>query len=404
MIKMGAVEVKNGIYSVGILNPAMRIFDVIMRTEYGTTYNSYVVKGSEKTALIEVSHAEFFDSYLSNIKEVCDPAEIDYIVLNHCEPDHSGALADLMKYCPNAKIVVSKAGSIYLKNITNRTDLDVISPKDGESIDLGGKTLKFISAPLLHWPDSMFTYVEEDKTIFTCDFFGAHYCEPYVFDKNIVYEKAYEEAIHYYYVAIFGPFKAAVQKGLEKALALDFDTACVSHGPVLTKGNKLEYVIEKYKEWSAPTESDNKNIPVFYCSAYGNTGKIAEAIAAGISEVIPEANVEVLNINDYDMGELSAKLNGSDAFAIGTPTINSDAVAPVWNLLSHVDAINNRKKPAFVFGSFGWSGEGVPNVIARLNGLKMNVFGDGLKVTFVPSEADLENAKAQGAEFAKTFA
>src|SRR5699024_6708660 len=110
--------------------------------------------------------------------------------------------------------------------------------------------------------------------------------------KNIVYEKAYEEAIHYYYVAIFGPFKAAVQKGLEKALALDFDTACVSHGPVLTKGNKLEYVIEKYKEWSAPTESDNKNIPVFYCSAYGNTGKIAEAIAAGISEVIPEANVE----------------------------------------------------------------------------------------------------------------
>ena len=178
----------------------------------------------------------------------------------------------------------------------------------------------------------------------------------------------------------------------------------MSHGPVLTKGNKLEYVIEKYKEWSAPTESDNKNIPVFYCSAYGNTGKIAEAIAAGISEVIPEANVEVLNINDYDMGELSAKLNGSDAFAIGTPTINSDAVAPVWNLLSHVDAINNRKKPAFVFGSFGWSGEGVPNVIARLNGLKMNVFGDGLKVTFVPSEADLENAKAQGAEFAKTFA
>ena len=245
---MGAVEVKNGIYSVGILNPAMRIFDVIMRTEYGTTYNSYVVKGSEKTALIEVSHAEFFDSYLSNIKEVCDPAEIDYIVLNHCEPDHSGALADLMKYCPNAKIVVSKAGSIYLKNITNRTDLDVISPKDGESIDLGGKTLKFISAPLLHWPDSMFTYVEEEKTIFTCDFFGAHYCEPYTFDKNIVYEKAYEEAMHYYYVAIFGPFKAAVQKGLEKALALDFDTACVSHGPVLTKGNKLEYVIEKYKE------------------------------------------------------------------------------------------------------------------------------------------------------------
>ena len=171
---MAAIKITENLYSVGILNPNMRIFDVVMRTEYGTTYNSYLLRGEQKTALIETCHKTYFEQYLGNIREVMDTEQIDYIILNHCEPDHSGALAELLSLCPNAEILVSRAGAIYLKNIANREDLKIRFVKDGESIDLGGRQLRFISAPFLHWPDSMFTWDEQDKTLFSCDMFGSH--------------------------------------------------------------------------------------------------------------------------------------------------------------------------------------------------------------------------------------
>ena len=400
---MASCRIGNDIYSVGILNPAMRIFDVVMRTDYGTTYNSYLVRGTEKTALIEVSHATYFNQYLDNIKEVCDPAEIDYIILNHCEPDHSGALAQLLPYCPKAEVVVSRAGSIYLKNITNREDYPVRIAKDKDSLDLGGKTLSFINAPFLHWPDSMFTWCPEEKTLFPCDMFGAHYCEPYTFDYHTAYPDKYEIAFKGYYDAIFGPFKPYVISGMEKIKDLDIERICTSHGPVITKEGRLSYVMEKYREWSAPAPKTQKQIPLFYCSAYGNTRKIANAIADGIREVLPEANVCTYDLNHNDLGEMAGLLNSSDAFCVGSPTLNADAVAPIWMLLSHVDAINNKKKPVLAFGSYGWSGEAVPNLTARLTGLKMNVFEDGFKVTFVPSEDDLSAAKETGRRFAQSL-
>lgn len=394
-------KITESISSVGVLNPIMRIFDVIMRTDYGTTYNSYIIKGSKKTALIETCHLTYWEQYLENIKEVCDPASIDYIILNHCEPDHSGVLAKLSKQCPNAEIIASQAGSIYLKNITNLPDFKVRVAKDGDVLDLGGKELQFINAPFLHWPDSMFTWCEAEKTLFSCDFLGCHYCEPHDFDYHVAYPAKYEDAFRYYYVGIFGPFPAYVQNGLAKIKDLDIDFVCNSHGPIITKGCRLDYVKQKYNEWSQPRKNAVKTVPVFYCSAYGNTGLVAEEFRLGILEVLPEAAVTVYDINNYPMADMQAALNSSDAFAVGSPTINADAVAPVWNLLSHVDAIGNRKKPAFAFGSYGWSGEAVPNIVARMTGLKLAVFGEGFKFQFVPSEADLEKARALGHEFAK---
>ena len=176
--------------------------------------------------------------------------------------------------------------------------------------------------------------------------------------------------------------------------------ACTSHGPVLTSGCMLEYVLDKYAEWSCPVENGKISIPIFFCSAYGNTGLIAQEIRNGILETIPDAECEIYDINEHPMSELQYKLNTSSAFAVGSPTINGDAVAPVWNLLSHVDAINNKKKPVLVFGSYGWSGEAIPNLTARLTGLKMTVYSDAVKVQFVPSEADFENARATGKSFA----
>ncbi|WP_040196904.1 FprA family A-type flavoprotein [Candidatus Soleaferrea massiliensis] len=400
---MSVCKITDNIYSVGILNPNLRVFDIVMATDYGTSYNSYIVKGKEKTALVETCHLTYFDAYLENIRSVCRLEEIDYIILNHCEPDHSGALAKLAELIPNATIVVSTAGSIYLKNITNNKDLKVRVAKDGDTLDLGGKELKFISAPMLHWPDSMFTWDKDDKVLFSCDFLGSHYCEPLVFDYNIVYKDAYEKAFKGYYDAIFGPFKPYVLAGLQKMEGLDIEFVANSHGPILTKNGLLEYAKEMYKVWSQPQKNPVKTIPVFYCSAYGNTGKLAEKIKEGILEVYSDARVDVCNIIEHDMAQLSALLNSCDAFAVGSPTINRDAVPPVWVLLSHVDAINNQKKPCLAFGSFGWSGEAVPNIAARLNGLKMKVFGDGYKVCFVPSEEDLQKAKELGREFAQSL-
>ena len=398
---MPAVKLSEGVYSVGIMNPNMRVFDIVMQTESGTSYNSYIVKGADKTALIETSHDSFMEIYLDNIREVCDPAEIDYVVLNHNEPDHSGALARLLAYMPNAKVVASVAGATYLKNITNMP-LDITKVKDGDSLDLGGKTLRFVNAPFLHWPDSMFTYLPEDKMVFTCDFLGCHYCEPYTWDRYIAYPDAYETALKLYYNAIFGPFGPYVQKGLDKLETLEFDTVCNSHGPILTKDGLLPHVMEMYRQWSAPSERTNPQIPVFYCSAYGNTKHIAEAIREGILSVHPQAETECYDLIAHDMADLQAKLNQSNGFAVGTPTLNRDALPPVWMLLAGVDAINCAKKPCAVFGSYGWSGEGIPNVKQRLESLKMKVVGE-FKTIFVPTAEDLEKAKELGAELARAI-
>ncbi len=399
---MSSAKVTNDIYSVGILNPNMRVFDIVMTTDYGTSYNSYLVKGNEKVALIEACHKTYFKQYLENIKEVIDPAKIDYVVLNHNEPDHTGSLAELMDYLPNATILISQAGSIYLKNITNRKDLKVQVVKNGETIDLGGKTMEFITAPFLHWPDSMFTWVKEDGTLFSCDFLGAHYCEPYTFDYNIAYPEKYESALKGYFDAIFAPFKSYVRAGLEKIKDLPIERVCSSHGPILTKGVRLEFVIEEYKLWSAAPQKEKMTIPVFYTSAYGNTRKIAKAIQKGILQAQPDAVVETYDIIKHDMGALAQLLNECDGFALGSPTINGEAVPPLWMLLAHVDVINNKKKPVLVFGSYGWSGEAVPNLIARVTGLKMAPFGEGYKVCFVPTEEDLEKAVELGRSFGET--
>ncbi len=399
---MSAVKITNSVYSVGILNPNMRIFDIVMKTDYGTTYNSYIIK-AEKTALVETVHLRYFDRFIENISEVCDVKSIDYLIMNHNEPDHSGSIAKLLELNPDITIIVSQAGSLYLKNITNNPNAKVQVVKDGDTLDLGGKVLKFINAPFLHWPDSMFTWDEDEKVLFSCDFLGSHYCEPYTLDTHIAYPKAYEVAFKGYYDAIFGPFKKYVLAGLSKIEGLDINYVCTSHGPVITKEGRLNYVKAMYKQWSQPHKNEVPQIPVFYCTAYGNTGLIAEAIKEGIESVLPNANVTLYDLVEHDIAALGAVLNASDAFAIGSPTLNRDALPPVWQLISHIDAVNIQKRPVLLFGSYGWSGEAVGFLKQRLTSLKLNVFGDGFKVTFVPSEEDLKNAKELGAEFAKSL-
>jgi flavorubredoxin len=396
-------EFAKDVYSVGVLNPNMRVFDIVMKTDFGTSYNSYLVKGSEKTALIEAVHKDYLDYFLSNIKQTAEIDKIDYLIMNHNEPDHSGAIEKLLDVMPDLTIIASQAGALYLKNITNKPNLNVKVVKDGETLDLGGKTLTFINAPFLHWPDSMFTYLKEDKVLFSCDYLGSHYCEPQMIDTEVTYPESYESAFLGYYTAIFGPFKPYVLKGYEKIKDLDLEFIAPSHGPVLTKGCQLEKAIEKYIQWSTPVQRDHKLIPLFYCSAYGNTKKLAQEIAAGILEVLPDAEVPVYNIIDHDMEVLGGVLNDSDAFLIGSPTLNRDAVPPVYVLLAHADAVNIAKRPVGVFGSYGWSGEAAANIKARLASLKTKVFEEDCRVIFVPSQDDLGKAREYGKAFAASL-
>ena len=417
---MSVNQISENIYSVGVLNPALRIFDIVMKTDYGTSYNAYLIKNGKnngKTALVETVHARFFGEYLGNIKSILGDTPPDYLIMNHNEPDHSGSVAKLTEIYPDITVIESKAGAIYLKNIVNK-DVKIKTVSDNETLDLGGELdkLKFIIAPFLHWPDSMFTYFEKDKTLFTCDFLGSHFCEPTVFDYNIKYPKEYESAFLYYYTAIFEPFKPYVLSGLDKIKDIDVKTACPSHGPVLTDYinyinniecieycGRLDYAKKMYAEWSKPHKNETEQIPIFFCSAYRNTEMLASRIKSGIQEIKTNADVCIYDINEHDMIVLSQILHSSDAFLIGSPTINRDAVAPVWNLINTIDAVSMKDRPCAVFGSYGWSGEGCPNLISRLQGLKMKVFGDPCRCQFIPSETELTAAVEFGREFARSL-
>lgn len=380
-------KLKDNVYSIGVLNPSLRVFDIIMKTEFGTTYNAYLVKG-QKNALIETVHESFFDEYLENIESLIEIKDIDYIILNHTEPDHTGSVRRLLELNPNITVISTAPGSKYVSGISN-SKIKAQIVKNNDTLDLGnGKVLKFIIAPFLHWPDSMFSYLENDSILFSCDFFGAHYCEPQILDTHVKYHKDYANAFQYYFEAIFGPFKQSVLDGLDKIKDLNIDMICTSHGPVLTES--IENVKTKYRSWceEALKPNENKKCLILYVSAYGYTKKLAQT---AYDKLKAETNyeVDIINIIEESLGVIKEKFEKSDAIMIGSPTINRDALKPVWDVLSLTDAIINRGKPVAVFGSYGWSGEAVAMIKNRLESLGLKVIDDGLRVNFNPDQNDI---------------
>lgn len=399
---MKSLKIKNDIHWVGTLDPNLRIFDIIMYTPYGTTYNSYVVKGSEKVALFETVKVTFFEDYLEKLKELdIDITKIDYIVVDHTEPDHAGSVAKILELSPKAKVVGTPIAIKFMKQIANK-EFDYIAVGDGDSISLGNKTLKFISAPMLHWPDSMYTYIEEDKMLITCDSFGSHYCLDSVFNDKIDNKANYMEALRYYYDCIMGPFKPYVLKAIDKIKNLEIETICPGHGPVLVE-NPLE-IVNIYKEWStpAPKNTSTKKVTIPYVSSYGYTEEMAKTLAKGIES---RGNIEtkLYNITYSEINDILNDIADSDGLLFGSPTIVGELLEPVRDLLSKLNPTVHGGKLASAFGSYGWSGEAVPRIITRLKELKMKVFEDGYKVNFKPSDKDLESAFEFGAKFADTL-
>lgn len=394
-----AEKINEGVYWVGVQDPDLRIFDIVMTTEYGTSYNSYLIMGGEKTVLIETVKDKFFDEFLANLQEVTALEKIDYLIVNHTEPDHVGSVEKLLEKIPGLTVVGSETALEFLKDIVNRK-FKAQPVGDGDKIDLGGKTLRFISAPFLHWPDSMYTYLEEDSILFTCDSFGCHYSDERLF--NDLMEEDFTEAYKYYFDVIISPFKPYVLEALGKIKDLKISTICPGHGPILRRD--IPHYLEMYRTWSEQPvkgEGEKPAIVMAYVSAYGYTEMLADMIVDGILTV-DDFEVNRYDLVDADLDEVMEKINSADGLLIGSPTINGDALPPIWQLLTRLSPIVHAGKVAAAFGAYGWSGEAVPSIEARLSSLRMKV-QPGLKVKFKPSEGELEEAFKMGMDFAKVI-
>ena len=372
-----------------------------METKFGTSYNSYLLRGSEGIALFETVKEKFFDEHLEKIRSVINLEDINYVVVNHTEPDHAGSVEKILEYAPNATVVGSNLAIKYLTEIINKPFKNKVV-KDGETLSLGNKTLKFISAPQLHWPDTMYTYVIEDETLITCDSFGAHYCDERVLKSAIEDSKEddYIEAYNYYFRMIMGPFKPFVLKALYKIKDLDLKFICPGHGLVLDNNN-IEKYMNLYKEWCQSVKRKKQSIVIPYVSAYGYTEEIAQEIKKGIESSNFDVDILMYNLVTADMNEVLSEINQCSGLLLGSPTLLSDTLPQIWTILTSLNPVIHKGLSASCFGSYGWSGEALKNINERYKQLKLNVVSEPLGIIFKPSENNLKDAYNFGLDFAK---
>lgn len=392
---MKTLELRDGFYWAGIVDDTLRVFDIIMYTEFGTTYNSYVWKTGDKIILFETAKAKFFDEYLDKLKEVIDVTKIDYLVVSHTEPDHAGSIEKLLEYSPQMKVIATGCAIGFLKEIVNR-DFCSIAVKDNQKMEIGGKTLRFMIVPNLHWPDTMYTYIEEEQILVTCDSFGSHYGFHDILVSKVTNHEDYMRATKYYFDCIIGPFKPYMLKALARVRELDVTMICPGHGPVLDE--KIDFMYNTYEEWCTVINPNKKKTVVIpYVSAYGYTKQLAEEITRGIQDS-GDIDVHAYDMVEADQAKVLEELGFADGILFGTPTIVGEALKPIWDLTTSIFAGTHGGKLASAFGSYGWSGEGVPHIIERLKQLKMKVV-DGLRVRFKPSDVQLLDAYEYGYNF-----
>lgn len=388
------LEITPDVKWIGVLDPDLITFDVVMQTQYGTTYNSYFVNATKKT-IIETAKDKYWETYLDKIRQVTDPSEIEYIVLDHTEPDHTGCLAKLLAIAPDATVIGSGNAIRYLADMLG-TSFRHRVVKDGDIVDLGNKKLRIIGAPNLHWPDSIYSYLEEDKILFTCDSFGAHYCSEEMFD-----DKAgnWDEAFRYYFDVIMKPFSKFMLKAIEKIRPLDIAAVCPGHGPILrTNWKKYVDLSEKYAR-AAALLPGKQRVFIPYVSAYQNTGALAASIAEGIAQA-GDIEVQVMDIEHVSLEVLEDQVAGSTGVIIGCPTINQNILLPVYQLFAVINPMRDHGKMGGAFGSYGWSGEARKLIESNLSNLKLKFFGEGVFVKFTPHSEELK----KGYEYGKAFA
>ncbi|WP_434414679.1 FAD-dependent oxidoreductase [symbiont of Argiope bruennichi] len=406
---MKKLKILENLFYVGVQDKDLKVFDIVMVSNYGTSYNSYIFKDSEECyVLFETVKISFFDEYIQKIKEIIgsnDLNNIKYVIVNHTEPDHSGSLLKLLELIPNICFVASTVAIKYLKEILN-VDFNYLETEKIKKLELKTEIIEFIDAPFLHWPDSIYSYLKNNKCLVTCDSFGAHFSFDEVisskFDEET--EKKYWQAYFYYWKCIFSPFKNFLLSAINKIKNLEFNYILNGHGPLLDNKKHIDLAIKKYVDWSITKKNTEiKKYLIFYCSAYGYTNEILEEICKGISSVNSKVEFKIYKIDilDYQTKkfQILLDLETSDAVLVGSPTINSDALPIIWDILGNFGVFSCLRKFATCFGSYGWSGEAIPNIEQRLTQLKFKVFS-GLKILFKPSDKQKNIAFNFGKNFA----
>ncbi len=392
-------KVSTSVDFIGAFDPQIRTFDIIMKTANGSSYNSYLIRGSEGVAVMDTVKKEFSEDFFHSLELLCKYDEIKYIVLHHLEPDHSGALVELMQKAPRAQLIISGRAVMMLKGLLKK-EIAFEVANTGKTISLGDKTIEFLSTPFLHWPDTMSSYLHEDKVLFSGDVFGSHYYDERLFDDKV---GDFSYAFKYYYDHIMRPFKLYVRQALKLYSKFNIDIIAPLHGPILR--SNPQYYIDKYAQWSSEAkfrkhEFGQKMICVFYMSSYDNTQEMAKKITEGADSVegVVASMYDLASLDERNMIDL---LEESDAIIVGSPTINGDAVKPAWDLLSCMAFLESNGKIGAAFGSYGWTGEAPEMLHDRMRWLKFRLPVPPLKIKLIPTQEELESCVLFGQEVAE---
>lgn len=353
-------EIKPNIYYVGSIDWDRILFDELIPLPDGTSYNAYLIKGSKKTALIDTVDPSKTSELINQLRDI---KSIDYIIAHHAEQDHSGSIPDILEIYPNAKVICNPKCKNMLTDLLHIPDDKFIEIEDRETLSLGDKTLEFIYTPWVHWPETMITYLKEDKILFTCDFFGSHLATSNLFAKNeyMVYESAKR-----YYAEIMMPFRVAIEKNIEKIKDLDISFIAPSHGPIY---NNLNFIIDAYKEWIS-NEVKNE-VVIAYVSMHGST----KAMIDYLIDAFIQRGVEVkpFNLSVSDIGELAMALVDAATMIIATPTVLGSAHPLAVYAAYLVNALRPKTRYISIIGSYGWGSRTVEQILDILKNLKAEV-------------------------------
>jgi len=376
---MAIQKLKTDVFSVGAKHWDRRLFDELIPLPAGTTYNAYLVRGSAKTALIDTVDPEKRDDLLENLGNL-EIKNIDYVIANHAEQDHSGVIPVIIEKYPDARVVTNEKCKNMLIDLLQIPEDKFLVVGDQETLSLGDKTLQFILMPWVHWPETMVTYLREDRILFSCDFFGAHSASSELFVKNEA--RVYESAKRYY-AEIMMPFRTKIVGNLEKLEDIEIDMIAPSHGQVYAKP---EMILNAYKDWTSDNVKNEVVIP--YVSMHGSTQKIVEYLIDSLTE--RNIVVKPFNLTVTDIGELAIELVDAATIVIGSPTVLTGPHPAVVSAAYLANALRPKARFATVIGSYGWGGKMVDQIVAMLGNLKVELLSPVL-IKGYPKDADYQS-------------
>jgi flavorubredoxin len=359
---MSIRKIKERIYAVGVNHWDRRLFDELIPLPDGTSYNSYIVKGSEKTVLIDSVEPEVEMELFNNLKKL-NIDKIDYIISNHAEQDHSGTIPKLLDMYKHSKVLTNPKCKDFLKNLLLIQEDKFETVNDGDTISLGDRTLKFIITPWVHWPETMLTYLEEDRILFPCDLFGSHLATSklYAEEKDIIYEAAKR-----YYAEIMMPFRITVKKNIEKIKNLEIDIIAPSHGPI-HKGSG--FIIDAYKAWLSDDVKNEVVLP--YVSMHGSTKRMVDYLINALIE--RDIVVKPFNLTVMDIGKLAVSLVDAATVVLATPTVLAGAHPTAAHAVFLLNALRPKTRFISVIGSYGWGGRMLDQVTGILSNIKAEI-------------------------------